>query len=51
MTPYELFSASVGNFGFPLVLSIYLLIRFEKRIETLTSAIYDLMQVVDRDKK
>ncbi|WP_349346901.1 YvrJ family protein [Priestia megaterium] len=50
MTPFEMFSASIGNFGFPLVLSIYLLIRFEKRIETLTSAIYELMQAVDKDK-
>ncbi|WP_341285055.1 YvrJ family protein [Priestia megaterium] len=49
MSPFEMFSASIGNFGFPLVLSIYLLIRFEKRIETLTTAIYELLQVVKKD--
>lgn len=49
MSPFEMFSASIGNFGFPLVLSIYLLIRFEKRIETLTTAIYELLQVVKKN--
>lgn len=50
MSPFEMFSTSIGNFGFPLVLSIYLLIRFEKRIEALTSAIYDLKQVAEKEK-
>ncbi|HHL3304476.1 TPA: YvrJ family protein, partial [Bacillus cereus] len=26
----------IGNFGFPVALAIYLLVRFEKKIETLT---------------
>ncbi|WP_141771632.1 YvrJ family protein [Bacillus sp. 491mf] len=39
MTPFEMFSTSIGNFRFPIVISIYLLIRFEKRIDTLTTAI------------
>jgi hypothetical protein len=38
----ELFVSTVGNFGFPLVLAIYLLLRFEKKIESLTDAIHEL---------
>ena len=38
----EIIASMIGNFGFPLVLAIYLLIRFEKKIENLTEAIYEL---------
>ncbi|MED1865864.1 YvrJ family protein [Fictibacillus nanhaiensis] len=38
----------IGNFGFPVMVTIYLLHRFEKRIETLTAAIDQLKNVVDR---
>ena len=34
----------LGNFGFPVMIAIYLLIRFEKRIEGLTEAITQLQQ-------
>lgn len=34
----------LGNFGFPVLIAIYLLIRFEKRIEGLTEAINQLQQ-------
>jgi hypothetical protein len=34
--------ASVGNYGFPMVVSIYLLIRIEKKLESLTDAINGL---------
>lgn len=40
----------VGNFGFPLVLAIYLLLRFEKKIELLTQAINDLKEF-SKEKK
>jgi hypothetical protein len=29
----SLFSTAIGNFGFPIVITAYLLIRFEKKIE------------------
>ena len=34
----ELFTA-LGNFGFPIVISVYLLVRFEKKLDDLTIAI------------
>ncbi|TYS58401.1 YvrJ family protein [Sutcliffiella horikoshii] len=36
----------LGNFGFPVMIAIYLLIRFEKRIENLTEAITRLQQAM-----
>ncbi len=35
-----------GNFGFPIVITLYLLIRFEKKIENLQLAIQDLIKVI-----
>lgn len=32
----------LGNFGFPTLVAVYLLIRFEKRIDNLTIAIQEL---------
>lgn len=40
----------IGNFGFPLVLAVYLLLRFEKKIELLTQAINDLKEI-SKEKK
>ena len=37
----------LGNFGFPVVIAIYLLMRFEKRIESLTEAIAKLQQIMN----
>jgi hypothetical protein len=42
----SLLSTLIGNFGFPIVITSYLLIRFEKRIENLNNTILDLMQVI-----
>jgi hypothetical protein len=39
---------AIGNFGFPLVLATYLLLRFEKKIENLTSSITELKEVIHR---
>ncbi|MED1042456.1 YvrJ family protein [Bacillus mycoides] len=36
----------IGNFGFPVALAIYLLIRLEKKIENLTDAITVLKEVI-----
>ena len=41
------FIAAIGNFGFPLVLAVYLLLRFEKKIEVLTDAISTLKEVIN----
>ena len=37
---------SIGNYGFPMVLSVYLLIRVEKKLDDLTIAITELRQVI-----
>lgn len=48
----EVWIATIGNFGFPLVLAVYLLLRFEKKIEVLTDAISTLKEVINkRDKE
>ncbi|NIK12747.1 YvrJ family protein [Alkalibacillus sp. S2W] len=36
----------IGNFGFPIAITIYLLIRLEKKITELTSAITKLRENV-----
>ncbi|MCM3707901.1 YvrJ family protein [Cytobacillus firmus] len=38
----------LGNFGFPVAIAIYLLIRFEKRIESLTTAITELQKIIKK---
>lgn len=41
----------IGNFGFPIVIALYLLLRFEKKIDDLSCAIRDLENIVrDIDK-
>ncbi|UOY92329.1 YvrJ family protein [Ectobacillus sp. JY-23] len=42
----ETWIVALGNFGFPIVLTIYLLVRFEKKIEFLTEAINSLKDAV-----
>jgi len=36
----------IGNFGFPMALAIYLLLRFENRLESLKSAIDKLAETM-----
>ena len=36
----------IGNFGFPVAVSIYLLVRLEGKLETLTESIHSLSQVL-----
>ncbi|MFF1995379.1 YvrJ family protein [Bacillus mycoides] len=38
----EMWASLLGNFGFPVVITIYLLIRFEKKLDKLTDIIDDL---------
>uniref|UniRef100_UPI0009E85CE2 YvrJ family protein n=1 Tax=Peribacillus muralis TaxID=264697 RepID=UPI0009E85CE2 len=44
------FATLIGNFGFPLVLAAYLLLRMEKKIESLTSAITSLKNSIENRK-
>ncbi|MGD9676783.1 MAG: YvrJ family protein [Vulcanibacillus sp.] len=37
---------SVGNVGFPIVITIYLLYRFEKKLDTLTKGINELTKAL-----
>ncbi|GBF11074.1 YvrJ family protein [Tepidibacillus infernus] len=37
---------AIGNVGFPIVIAIYLLIRFEKKIDTLRQSIDQLGQAI-----
>jgi len=36
----------LGNYGFPMVVSIYLLVRVEGKLENLTSSIQELSKVI-----
>ncbi|TKI69199.1 YvrJ family protein [Lysinibacillus mangiferihumi] len=35
-----------GNFGFPIVITVYLFVRFEKKIEKLEIVILQLSEVI-----
>ena len=37
---------TVGNVGFPIAVSIYLLVRFESKLEVLTLSINDLSTTI-----
>ncbi len=38
----------IGNFGFPVAVSLYLLIRLEGKLETLTDSIHTLSEAINR---
>lgn len=40
----------IGNFGFPIAITIYLFIRFEKKIEKLEVVIIELSNVIKNIK-
>ena len=42
--------AILNNFGFPTVVSFYLLVKFDKQIEELTRAVNALLDAVNREK-
>lgn len=42
--------AILNNFGFPTVVSFYLLVKFDKQIEELTRAVNALLDTVNREK-
>ncbi|EYE89839.1 hypothetical protein Q428_00740 [Fervidicella metallireducens AeB] len=37
---------SIANFGFPIVISVYLLIRIEAKLERLTESINELSKTI-----
>ncbi|NLI60467.1 MAG: YvrJ family protein [Clostridiales bacterium] len=41
----------VANLGFPIVISVYLLVRIENRMENLTESIHQLAEAVAALKK
>lgn len=42
---------TIGNFGFPIALTIYLFIRFEKKLDKLETSINRLTRVIKELKK
>ncbi|MED1107535.1 YvrJ family protein [Bacillus paramycoides] len=42
----QMWASLLGNFGFPVAITIYLLIRFEKKLDRLTDAIDTLKGVI-----
>ncbi|MEG0014893.1 MAG: YvrJ family protein [Cellulosilyticaceae bacterium] len=41
----------ISNLGFPIILSMYLLMRIEAKMEELTKSIQRLSIVLDKDEK
>lgn len=41
----------IGNVGFPIAVSIYLLVRIEGKLESLTSSINNLSSVINAMEK
>lgn len=46
-----LISNSIGNYGFPIVVTAYLLLRFEKKLVELTHNIHDLIDILKNGVK
>ena len=41
--------APISNVGFPIVVSMYLLIRFEKKVENLNYSILNLINIIQKN--
>lgn len=50
MDDIQLWITTIANYGFPVVITIYLLLRFEKKIETLETTIQALTEVIKSSK-
>ena len=50
MDTKEIFSA-VGNFGFPMVLSWYLLLRMEQRLGKLGDCLHELSSAIVKEQR
>ncbi|GMB09581.1 YvrJ-like protein [Thermolongibacillus altinsuensis] len=40
----------IGNLGFPIVVTFYLLVRFERKIDNLTEAINKIADIIEERK-
>ncbi|MDO3678627.1 MULTISPECIES: YvrJ family protein [Paenibacillus] len=47
----QLFITAVGNFGFPIAITSYLLLRFEKKIDMLNETIGEVADILRREAK
>lgn len=47
----EEFIKAVANLGFPIVLSMYLLARIEKKIDNLVYLVLDLINLVEHEEE
>ncbi|HHW39329.1 MAG TPA: YvrJ family protein [Bacillales bacterium] len=52
MTPAEtpFWIALLGNFGFPIAITVYLFLRFEKKLDNLGDVIMQLVEVIKTAK-
>lgn len=48
MGEYETLVNLISNFGFPIVITVYLLHRFEKKIDALVENINKLSNAIDK---
>ena len=46
----EALTSLIGNVGFPIAVSIYLLVRVEAKLSDLSSSIVELSQVIERER-
>lgn len=51
MTDYTALINLVSNVGFPIVIAIYLLHRFERKLDTLVENIQILSQVIEKQSQ
>lgn len=53
MTPEDIpnWISIIGNFGFPIAITIYLFIRFERKLDDLEKVIMELSTVIKKIKK
>ncbi|WP_081704461.1 MULTISPECIES: YvrJ family protein [Sediminibacillus] len=45
---FPLWVTLLGNFGFPIAVTVYLFFRFERKIENLETVIYELSTKLSR---
>lgn len=50
VTPMQELFAPIANLGFPIVLSIYLLVRLENRMENLSASLHELAKSIENMK-
>ncbi|BBW98443.1 YvrJ family protein [Geobacillus icigianus] len=41
----------IGNFGFPIAITVYLFLRFERKLESLELVIHQLGEVIKETRK